>query len=158
MAEETLWTNKPPTPEVWHWTRHPAMPGPVTAVKWTAEDCDESWAGTGFEHSVSPIPSPEELTELRALVSRVGELEGAAREVLAKADKSVSVARLSDDDLAWICPECHDPKAHYSAEDDAPPCRPDCTRSALLGALDAMDALLASGGAQGERKGEDHGH
>ena len=51
-----------------------------------------------------------------------------ARSVLNAADADVGVARLSDDGLSWICPRC----------EEAVHCKPDCSRAALLLALDRL--------------------
>ena len=56
----------------------------------------------------------------------------AANAVLAAADKDVGIAKLSDNDMDWLCPKC-------SA---AGPCKPNCTRNAMLAALDELAAAI----------------
>jgi hypothetical protein len=54
-----------------------------------------------------------------------------AGKVLECADKGIGVARLSADDMHWLCPRCNAKGT----------CKPGCALNALLGALDELAAL-----------------
>lgn len=72
-------------------------------------------------------------SELAALVADRDALRIAARKVLKCAHVDVPAAKLSDDDLDWLCPKCNQKE-----------CAPDCTRNALLGALDELEIALSA--------------
>ena len=120
-----------------------ALESEVARLQQVIRHANNSLYGTdGFFLSLNGgDPNPRHLSDgienLKAISGErymdVARLREAALKAIACADKDVGIAKLSDDDLHWLCPRCNAPGS----------CKPGCTRNALLGALDELSTALA---------------
>lgn len=100
----------------------------MSAQFWEREPSGESREIDRLEAEIAALRTRLEDAERERDALRVR-----ARHVIVAADVDVGIARLSDDGLYWICPKCASPHG----------CTADCTRDALLKALDALAVVVA---------------